>query len=404
MRNGQFSPRTYRAAALLLLCVSPALGQGKLKVLYNFRGGIVSAPHAGVILDHNGSLYGTAGGGVYKLTRQADGQWTESVLHSWYHTGIWAGLVADTQGSLYSATISGGTDNNGTIFELHRAAGWKEQTLYSFGSNDACCPRYTLLRDHAGDLYEADGLAYEISQGTDGRWHEKVLYRFQVGTSDGWNPVGTLVSDAKGNLYGATEFGGIHPCPSGGDGCGTVYELMREPDGKWQERILHRFDQFKNDGELPLVGLVMDSQGNLYGTTTQGGSVHDHGQCFVGCGTVFELSPQPKGEWKETTLYNFCQDKGCLDGAGGLQILLDGAGNLYGISGGGLGPCNGGCGMVFKLSRGTNGKWTHRVLHRFSGPDGGVPEGLTMGPGGHLYGTTFWGGKYLYGVVYEITP
>jgi uncharacterized repeat protein (TIGR03803 family) len=407
MTTNRFPTRTSTAlvALLAVLTLGPsAWGQANFHVLYNFKGGNdVGAPTAAPILAGDGNLYGTAGPGVYMLTREADGSWAEAVLHRWKDTGIQGGLVADPQGNLYGTTVSGGTHDDGTVFELHRAAGWKEQTLYNFGG-DNCCPTNTLLRDHAGNLYGAGGSVYEVSLGTGGHWHEHVLYRFQVGTSDGWAAVGTLVSDAQGNLYGATEFGGIHPCPSGGDGCGTVYELVREPGGKWKERILHRFDQFKNDGELPASGLVMDTGGNLYGTTSQGGSVHNQGQCFVGCGTVFQLTRGPQGAWKETILYNFCQIKGCLDGAAGVQLLLDGAGNLYGISGGGIGPCSGGCGMVFKLTRGTNGKWTHHVLHRFSGPDGGVPLGLTMDKGGHLYGTTFWGGKYLYGVVYEVSP
>jgi uncharacterized repeat protein (TIGR03803 family) len=402
--------------AVALICTSAA-AQTKFKVLYNFKGGTdAAAPTAGVILDGSGSLYGTAGGGtsygtVYELTPHADGEWTEAVLHRWngYGENIFGGLAIDPRGNLYGATALGGTHNDGTVFELTRAAKWGAHVLYNFGSrpNDAGVPGAGLLRQPDGNLYGLARYPYELSFGTDGHWHERVLYRFTLGTPDGNGPVGTLVSDEAGNLYGATEFGGIYPpmCGSGGGGCGTVFELELEADGKWKEKVLHRFAQFKNDGELPMAGLVMDAAGNLYGATAQGGSVRNGGLCREGCGVVFKLSPGANGRWKETILYNFCHTKGCTDGAGGGALVFDKAGNLYGNSAGGLDLCPQGCGVVFELSPSTDGQWTHHVLHQFQESDGAYPNsGLTLDKGVNLYGTTFSGGSHEYGVVYEITP
>ncbi|MGB9031721.1 MAG: choice-of-anchor tandem repeat GloVer-containing protein [Acidobacteriaceae bacterium] len=404
MRKGHFSSAAYGAAATLLLSALSAFGQTNFNVLYNFRGGTdAAAPTAAPILDRSGNVYGTANGvkswgTLYKLTRQVDGDWTETVLHRWYGYGdnISGGLVAGPHGNMYG-TVNG---RYGPLFEL-AASGRVKQYVLPVGGSLA-----TLLMDAAGNLYgPGRGDVFKLTRNSQG-WKQKVIHHFQCGGADGCDPVGTLVSDAQGNLYGATMDGGIYPpmCDSGGRGCGTVYELLRAADGRWKERILHRFAQFKNDGELPIGGPVMDAKGNLYGTTAQGGSVRNSGQCLVGCGVIYELSPDAKG-WKETILYSFCQAEGCTDGAGGVALVPDGVGNFYGVAGGGIGPCDNGCGVVFKLSHEMNGKWSYHVLHRFSGPDGGHPYGgVTLDGKGSLYGTTFWGGKYLYGVVYEITP
>ncbi|HXM19839.1 MAG TPA: choice-of-anchor tandem repeat GloVer-containing protein [Terriglobales bacterium] len=412
MRSKQVPSAFLRIAVILavaLVLMPPALAQTKFKVLYTFKGPPdAAAPYAGVIFDGNGNLYGTTAGGgtgkcglgcgtVYELKRQSSGRWTEEVLHSFQNSdgGVFGGLVADPLGNMYG--IADGA--NGPLFELTPSGQVKLYALPDGGS------RWSLFRDRAGNLFGLGaGGVFELTRSSQG-WKQKVLYFFQCG-GDGCDPVGSLIPDAKGNLYGATEFGGnFRPaCTSSSGGCGTVYEVTQEADGKWRENVLHRFAQFKDDGQIPMAGPVMDSQGNLYGTTIQGGSVRNNGLCLEGCGIVYKLTPGLHGTWKESILYNFCHAKDCTDGAGGGALVFDRAGNLYGISAGGIGPCNGGCGVVFKLSPGANGKWTHHVLHRFSGPDGGDPLPLTMDNEGHLYGTTFWGGKYLYGVVYEITP
>ena len=142
-----------------------------------------------------------------------------------------------------------------------------------------------------------------------------------------------------------------------------------------------------------MAGLVMDSQGSLYGTTFQGGAYQT--------GTLFKLTRGSNGQWRETVLFDFPKNE---DGGGPIApMVFDRAGNLYGTTVGGGTQAS--YGVVFKLSPGSGGKWVYSVLHRFSGPDGGHPyAGVTLDGKGNLYGTTFWGGKYLYGVVYEITP
>ena len=145
-------------------------------------------------------------------------------------------------------------------------------------------------------------------------------------------------------------------------------------------------------------GLALDAAGNLYGTTAEGGK--------YASGTVFKLAPATSGHWKETILYDFPQ----FNNGGGpaSTLLFDSAGNLYGTAVGGIGPCPSGCGVVFKLSPGSNSKWKYTVLHRFTAAtnDGAEPfSGLLFNKTEkHLYGTTAFGGSYHQGTVYEITP
>ncbi len=240
-------------------------------------------------------------------------------------------------------------------------------------------------------------------------WKEKVLYSFQGGT-DGALPVGSIVFDKAGNIYGATTDGGGVNCNSPTQ-CGTVYQLsppIKQGD-PWTETVLYVFKgAAQGDGATPTGGLLIDGQGNLYGATGYGGA----GVCNllggnVGCGTVYELSP-PKikgGQWIEKVLYSF---QGNKDGQLPWQDLtFDRKGNLYGVTyyGGGYGDCNkfyGYCGTVFKLSRpqGKGKEWREQVLYRFKGiasgktsGDGGNPNGgLTFDRSGAIYGTTANGG------------
>ena len=236
-------------------------------------------------------------------------------------------------------------------------------------------------------------------------WKEKVLYSFQS-VPDGATPVGAVVFDKAGNLYGATTEGGSSSCISLAQ-CGTVYQLappVKQGD-PWTETVLYIFKgNGSKDGASPAGGLVIDSLGNLYGTTAYGGT----GNCVVlgtlmGCGTVFEMSPpkQKGGKWTETVLYSFPTPKQGFLPQG--DLVFDSAGNLYGATefGGGHGTtCNSFykyCGAVFELSppKTKGGKWTERTLHGFkSGEDGANPNGaLVLDSKGNIYGTTFGGGN-----------
>jgi|HubBroStandDraft_6_1064221.scaffolds.fasta_scaffold01464_2 uncharacterized repeat protein (TIGR03803 family) len=382
--------------AVALICASAA-AQTNFKVLHNFKGPPdADAPWAGVTLDAKGNLYGTTAGGgtgkcgggcgtVYKLTPQVGGDWEETVVHSFQNGDdfVFGGLVGDGQGNLYGTT--GGTD---ILFELTSRGSWRQFTLPDGGSNA------TLLADGYRHLYgPGGGGVFELTRGALG-WKQKVLYQFQCG-SDGCGEVWSVVSDAKGNLYGTTKFGGNYPpmC-SGSAGCGTVFELTPTGDGSWKERILHRFAQSRNDGQLPFAGLVMDSKGNLYGTTYEGGAYQT--------GTVFRLTRQANGQWRETILFDFPRND---DGGGPVAATtLDTTGNLYGTTVyGGTQACS--CGVVFKLAPTGDGKWAYSVLHSFSRSDGASPyAGVTLDAQGNLYGTTLSGGSHAYGVVYEIRP
>lgn len=241
------------------------------------------------------------------------------------------------------------------------------------------------------------------------QWNEGVLYSFQGGTDGEW-PLGRIVLDSSGNLYGATQAGGSVECWSGW--CGVVYQLTPpgQPGGAWTESVLHVFLGYPADGNWPQGGLVTDSLGNLYGSTAYGGT----GNCEVlgtiaGCGTVYELSPpaQKGAPWTETLLYNF---QGGNDGFVPYGDLAFGtAGNLYGATlyGGGRGKNCGDafyqfCGTIYELSppKQKGAAWTEKVLYSF----GGIPSGALVGDGanpngglaldsaGNIYGTTEIGG------------
>jgi hypothetical protein len=214
------------------------------------------------------------------------------------------------------------------------------------------------------------------------------------------------VFDASGNLYGATTDGGSDSC-GGIAQCGTVYQLQppSQKGGSWTESVLYVFQGLSfGDGMTPAGGIILDTAGNLFGTTAYGGAGH----CLllggdVGCGTVYELTPptQKADAWTETVIYSF---QGGNDGfvpTG--NLIFDAAGNLYGATyyGGGFGVCDQGiyanCGTIFELSppKTKGGAWTEKVLYSFkSGTDGANPNGsLAFDSKGAMYGTTFFGGN-----------
>jgi len=244
-------------------------------------------------------------------------------------------------------------------------------------------------------------VALTLASSASAEWKEKVLYSFQGGAEAGSVPAGGVVFDKQGNLYGVTSDGG------------GVYQLA--PPAKqgdpWTESVLYVFQgNSKGDGATPEGGLIIDSAGNLYGTTAYGGT----GNCvllgnLVGCGTVYELSPpaQKGGQWTETILYSFPTAKQGYFPWG--DLVFDGEGNLYGatVFGGSKGTAcdkfyGGQCGVVFELSpaKTKGGKWTEKVLHGFAGissgqqtGNGAEPNGgLTLDATGAIYGTTYIGG------------
>jgi uncharacterized repeat protein (TIGR03803 family) len=267
----------------------------------------------------------------------------------------------------------------------------QEQNLYSFGNApDGNYPAASLTIDRNGNLYGTTleggmfgaGIVFQLSP-ANGHWVNTILYNFcrQNSCEDGSSPYGSLILDSRGNLYGTTYQGGAY-------GYGVAFELKKTPNGAWVESILHSFGN-GIDGAGPLAGMIFDKAGNLYGTTSSGGASGTN--CFAGCGTLFELSRATTGKWTESVLYNFCAQAGCPDGNSLVAGLVsDSAGNLYGTTAFG-GTWNDG--VVFELSPSGGGKWAQQVLHVFAGgSDGSDSHAGVVLVGGNLYGTTQFGG------------
>jgi uncharacterized repeat protein (TIGR03803 family) len=369
---------TFAVVFLLGTVPAPRAQAQTLTVLHTFTGSPDGlSPLAGLVRDWNGNLYGTTVfGGAYGwgTVFKVGPTGKETVLYSFTNSPDGsqphAGLVMDEAGNLYGTTISGGSSDAGTVFEVDTSG--NETVLHSFtNSPDGAAPVAGLVRDWKGNLYGTTpyggdlacdppyGCGTVFKLGPTGK--ETVLYSF-TNSPDGAVPEAGLVMDEAGNLYGTTVSGGSS-C------CGTVFKVA--PTGK--ETVLHSFSF--SDGSAPSAGLVRDWKGNLYGTTVEGGS--------SGVGTVFIMDPTGK----ETVLYSFA---GGTAGAYPYGALVrDWNGNLYGTTfyGGDL-ACSApyGCGTVFKL--GPTGKET--VLHSFTGSsDGLFPfAGLVMDEAGNLYGTT----------------
>jgi uncharacterized repeat protein (TIGR03803 family) len=303
---------------------------GTETVLHSFAGSDGIDPSGGLVRDKEGNLYGTTshggtgGGTVFHL----DTTNTVTVLHTF--TGPdgafpLADLVRDKEGNLYGTTSGGGASNFGAVFKLDRTG--TETVLHSFTGPDGAYPAAGLVRDEGGNLYGTTPNGGASDQGTvfklDTTGTETVLHSFTG--PDGANPnFAGLVRDKEGNLYGTTLYGGdLLNCL--GLGCGVVFKV----DTTGTETVLHSF--IGPDGRGPAAGLVLDKEGNLYGTTFAGGTSNQ--------GTVFKLDT--KGT--ETVLHSFTGTDG---GDPEATLVLDKAGNLYGTTDSGTS----GDGTVFKLS------------------------------------------------------
>lgn len=315
-----------------------------------------------------------------------------------------APLATDSRGNLYGTTHFGGAANEGTVFELSPDGSghytYTEIYDFQFGVGDAEQPDGgPLLVDGSGNLFgttlyggaNGQGVVYELSPVAGGGWSEKVIYSFGPSccTTDGFYPVGGVVMDAAGNLYGATENGGTKDV-------GTVFELSPNGSGGWTESILYSLTGNRNsgpDGAAPAAGVAFDAAGNLYGTTALGGQYLN--------GIVFELSPSRGGAWTEKVIHAFSGADGCNPAA---RPVVDSAGNVYGTTSNQYtDTCIGG-GTVFRLTPSSRG-WKQTVLHEFKTRyDGDIPNGIILDSQGNLYGTTVLGGSGLDGEVFKLTP
>jgi uncharacterized repeat protein (TIGR03803 family) len=411
---GKLSVALLMIITVVLAAAPGAWAQSTYKALRIFKdpaGG--SEPQAGLIFDQAGNLYGTTLGGgvgagtVFKLTPGSGGSWTEKVLYSFQggNDGISprASMIFDGAGNLYGTTQYGGTHTEGTVFKLkpNSDGSWTESVLYSFCSLRSCSdgenPTAGLIFDAAGNLCgttqnggtQNRGTVFQLKPNSDGSWSESVLHSFCFLTncSDGAYPIyAGLIFDDAGNLYGTTFQGGVAG-QCNGNGCGVVFELTPNSGGGWTESTLYSFCPVGlcPDGQNP-DSLIFSPTGNLYGMTFGGGI------CTVGCGTVFELTPNWDGSWKEKVLHAFKLSDGATPKGG---VIFDAVGNLYGTTETGSNPnfCDSGCGVVFKLAPNSKGGWSETVLHRFYGRPGAEPTaGLILDAAGNLYGTASGGG------------
>ena len=404
---------------------------GRETVLHNFTGGNDGRrPNAALAAGAQGSLYGTTLNGgsadvgvVYKL----DASGAETVLYSFTNGadggGPYAGVILDDAGNLYGTTAGGGANGGGTVFKLDPSG--HETVLYSFGSNpDGHYPNSGVIRDAAGNLFGTTwigGAGYGVVYRVDAAGHENVLYSF-TGGEDGALPQAGVIGDAAGNLYGTTYEGGT---ASGGvvfklDAAGqetVLYGFPAEHGGNYPESalagdrngnlygttynggranagVVYRVDMVGHhtvlysftggaDGGWPVGGVMRDGAGNLYGTTYRGGA--------SGAGALFKVDTSGR----ETVLHSFT---GGADGGNPQSgVIEDAAGNLYGVASSG-GNCSD-CGVVYKMDTADH----YKVLYSFPGGTGGYePYGVTGDAGGNLYGTTHWGGAAGVGMVYRL--
>jgi uncharacterized repeat protein (TIGR03803 family) len=324
-------------------------GKWSYKVIHLFRGRDGQNPRGRLVFDSSGNLYGTTQSGgahgkgtVFELSPSGS-KWTERVLYSFGATSDdlqapLAALIFDAKGNLYGTASSGGTYLfQGGVFELSPSGKrWKEAIIYNFtGFADRAVPEGDLVWDSVGNLYSTtfggglgygEGVVFELSPTSKGNWTESTLNTF-TGDTDGGEPTSGVIFDNAGNLYGTTSFSTV-------DG-GAVFELTPSM-GQWTLSLPYTFCQKPGcaDGATPLDGLAVDSAGNLYGTTSQGGRDGD--------GVVFKLS-QSANNWTEAVLHSF---DGAHGGAPSAGLILGPRGVIYGTAGfGGMGQ-----GVVFSIT------------------------------------------------------
>jgi uncharacterized repeat protein (TIGR03803 family) len=438
---------------LASLTIAGARG-ASLTTVYRFCHGIDCPdgvlPVSGLVIDKRGDLLGTTPdlgsgfGTVFELIPNAKKTvYSEVTLHRFCLPKVTcpamlsdgatpaAGLGIGPGGLLFGTTLDGGVNLGGSVFIMEPLTNGKfccERVEYSFCSfggtacTDGIHPAAGVIFDEAGNLYTTTQQDGKFGGGTvfEHRLRgpgplDEVLYTFCSlrNCADGKTPLAGLVRDRAGNLYGTTMHGGAKL------DSGTVFKVTPHAHRLPTETVIHNFCSLPPgcaDGALPEAGLIIDTAGDLFGTTDSGG---DHSS-----GTVFELIPIKSGTaYRLTVLHSFCSQTGCMDGAQPVAgLIMDAAGNLFGTTSLGGNPAvNGGAGFgtVFELvahKQGTATEYTEEVLYRFCSQakcsDGAQPEaGLVMDRDGNLYGTTRLGGHIGGGLtvqgggtVFKLTP
>src|SRR5437016_952125 len=275
-------------------------------------------------------------------------------------------LETDSAGNIYGTTVLGGDHGSGTVFQLSPTNGWAQNVLYSFtGGADGGEPYKGVSIDGQGNLYGTAvtggsgsceggcGVVYKLTN-SGGTWTQTVVHAF-TGGDDGSGPGARGTVDQAGNIYGMAPTGGAY-------GLGTIYKIHQEQNGTWNLRVIHAFTGGA-DGATGSAGRMVLRHGHLYGAATAGGT--------YGSGVVFELAPRGVGEWHFRTIYSF---RGLPDGSFPYGALLfDRSGNIYGTTY--YGGANG-IGAVYELSPQPLGEWNDSVLYSFQeGSDGNSPIG-----------------------------
>jgi len=313
-------------------------------ILYSFKGGSTDGaePHSSLFRDSAGNLYGTTVTGgivgstcnagnfaspmgcgiIFKLSPTTTGQWTETVLHRFSGPdggNSFTGLIRDATGNFYGTTIAGGSAGLGVVFKLSLiSTGWKETVLHDFkGGTDGASPfiqSATLAMDASGNLYGSTyeggtanaGTVFKLSPPTktSTTWSEKILYTFQGGT-DGSEPFTGVILDKSGNVYGTTTFGG-----TGGNNGGIVFELTAA--NGYTKTVLHNFNRLTDAAEDFPNALTFDANGNLWGMTEY---------------ALFKLSPGTSG-WTETFVFNWGQTPGWSTAF--TPLIIDSHGAIWG--------------------------------------------------------------------------
>jgi uncharacterized repeat protein (TIGR03803 family) len=393
-----------RSFALALICAltmlaAPSVAQ-TFTVLHTFSGPDGLYPYSGVTLDRAGNLYGTTYGGgasqdgtVYQLKRAGSG-YIHNQLHAF--TGgndgekPWGGVIFGPDGALYGTTTTGGFEEGGTVFSLRPPVTicrsvlcpWIETELYNIANFEGVEPAYGQVAfDSAGNLYGTTAFGGGSEEYGDVYELSRAgngwtgTQLYSFGDPDAQYPAHNVILDSAGNLYGTTDGGGSHSA-------GTVFELVRSGSG-WSENILANLGL--GVGGYGASGLIMDAAGNLYGGTLGGDNTP---------ASVFELS-RSGNSWQLTVLHSFTTGQACWG-----NLVFDSSGNLYGTT---YSLGTHGMGNIFKLSPSGSG-WTYTDLHDFSNNgDGENPTGdLTMDASGNIYGTNL--GENGHGVVWELTP
>ncbi len=322
-------------------------------------------------------------------------------------------MLLDRAGDLYGETSYGGAAGFGVVFEVSpptvSGGTWTETVLHSFaGGSDGLHPSRGLTFDNKGNIYgstfgggdcpDACGTIFELNPPAirNGTWAETVLHRFRgPNFGDGGAPNGNLIFDQTGNIYGTASEGGLTACTISPGPCGVAFELSppSSQGGQWTETVLHTFTGVP-DGAFPGGGLTVDANGELYGTTEEGGT----GKCTdgegttIGCGTAYKLS-LTRGAWRETVIFDFHP----AESGPGSDMIFDAAGQLYGAANY----------DVFRLQPPPSGElWNEQLLYRFpEGISGSITESDVIFDGsGNLYGTTHASGLTGFGTVYELSP